>query len=168
MPSWAQDTYLTTEVMTATPQKLQLMLIDAAIRFAERGRQQWKEGDNEQACESLIRAQDIVSHILGGLKSSPDRDLAKKVAAVYLFIFRSLMEANLRHDEKKLEDALRVLATERETWQAVCEQLGSTTESASSAAEASFSTSQDPGPRMPAFDLSSEGGGAYTGFSLEA
>ena len=36
MPSPAHENYLVTEVMTATPQKLQLMLIEAAIRCAAR------------------------------------------------------------------------------------------------------------------------------------
>jgi len=50
----------------------------------------------------------------------------RKVAAVYLFIFRSLMEANFQRDEGKLDDALKVLRVERETWRQVCKQLGTT------------------------------------------
>ena len=125
MRSATCESYLVTEVMTSTPQKLQLMLIEGAIRAIERGRQKWRSGDNEQACEALIRAQEIVGQMLDGLHADVAPDLVKKVAAVYVFVFRSLVEANLGRDEKKLDDALRVLEIERGTWREVCGKLGS-------------------------------------------
>ncbi len=124
MEGSAQESYLVTEVITAAPQKLQLMLIDAAIRAAEKARRLWREQKDEQACEALIRAQEIVGQILGSLNHEPAPDLVRKVAAVYLFIFRSLMEAGFQRDERKLDDALKVLRAERETWRQVCERLG--------------------------------------------
>ena len=124
MSTSARESYLVTEVMTATPQKLQLMLIEAAIRSTERARQQWRD-DDEQAIESIIRAQDIIGELLASLDQEVEGDLTKKVAAVYLFVFRTLMEASFDRDEQKLDDALKVLAIERDTWRQVCEQLGS-------------------------------------------
>jgi flagellar protein FliS len=124
MESSARDSYLVTEVMTATPQKLQLMLIEAAIRSAERARAQWQADHHEQAAEALIHAQQAVGELLAGLDHEVDTDLVKKVASVYLFVFRSLMEASLERNDKKLDDALRVLQVERETWRQVCRQLG--------------------------------------------
>ena len=47
MQASAQSNYLETEVMTAPPQKLQLMLVEAAIRSAERARAMWREEDDE-------------------------------------------------------------------------------------------------------------------------
>ena len=58
----------------------------AAIRFAERARRFWRDGDQEKACEALIRAQDIVNQILSGLNPEVDRDLTGKVASVYIFV----------------------------------------------------------------------------------
>jgi len=120
----ATEDYLATEVMTAAPQKLQLMLIEAAIRSAERARQNWRDGNNEAAMEALCHAQKVVSELLSGLNREVDPKLVGKVASVYLFIFRSLAEAGYQHDEKKLDDALRVLNMERETWRLLCEKLG--------------------------------------------
>ena len=124
MESSARESYLVTEVMTATPQKLQLMLIEAALRSAERARQRWRTQDDEQACEALIHAQQIISELLAGLDREVDSDLVKKVASIYLFVFRTLMEANGERSEEKLNDAIRVLQVERETWRQVCERLG--------------------------------------------
>ncbi|GHT30244.1 hypothetical protein FACS18942_11170 [Planctomycetales bacterium] len=48
------------------------------------------------------------------------------MASIYLFIFRRLAEAGMTYKEENLDDALRVLNSERETWKQVCEKFGST------------------------------------------
>lgn len=125
MQATARNTYLATEILTATPQRLQLLLIDGAMRFAEKARQHWRGGANEEACEAIIRAQEIVSQILIGLNREELPELIGQISAVYGFIYRRLVEANLLRDEAKLDEALRVLAEERETWRRVCDQAGS-------------------------------------------
>ena len=170
MPSSVRDNYLETEVMTATPQKLQYMLLDAAILAIQKTKQLWAAQRDEDACETLIRAQHIVSELLCGLNREIDADLAKKVAAIYLFVFRSLMDVNMQKDVQKLDGALRVLEIERETWRRVCEELGS---SKSSDASSPKNTSPQPsqGVNPPVADFSSGPGmpsDAPSGFSIEA
>ncbi len=116
----AHENYLVTQVMTAPPQKLQLMLIEGAIRAARLARQQWQSGDAGGASEAIIRAQEILSTLIAGLNHAVAPELVRRVAGVYAFVHRSLVEANLRHDEAKLDDVLRVLEEERETWREVC------------------------------------------------
>ena len=53
MISAARDEYLTTEVLTAAPQKLQLMLVEAAIRFGRRAELHWQNRENEAAFNAL-------------------------------------------------------------------------------------------------------------------
>ena len=122
MSSFSQGSYLETEVMTAPPQKLQLMLIEGAIRCGRQTQTHWKAGQDDQACETLIRAQQIVTELISGLNREAHPELVKKVASVYLFIYRGLVEAGLEHDEEKLDDAIRVLEEERETWRSVCKK----------------------------------------------
>jgi len=123
MHASATESYLATEVMTAPPQKLQLMLIEGAVRFAEKARQHRQAGEREAACEALIRAQQIVAQILAGLNRDAAPALVGKVAAVYVFIYRSLVEAGIASDETKLDGALRALEAERATWRQLCRQL---------------------------------------------
>jgi len=152
----ATQDYLATEVMTAAPQKLQLMLIEAAIRSAERARKNWRDGNNEAAMEALCHAQKVVSELLSGLNREVDPKLVGKVASVYLFIFRSLTEAGHQHDEKKLDDALRVLNVERETWRLLCDKLGG-----------NGGSPNPPAPIAPPAE-SAEASAADSGLSLEA
>ncbi len=123
MDANARNQYLDAEVMSAAPQKLHLLLIEAIIRAIHRGKRYWQSGQNDKACETLIHAQRMVCEILGGFDREVHPDLVQRMAAVYMFVFRALVEGNRRHDEKKLDDALRVLEIERRTWQAVCEAL---------------------------------------------
>ncbi|MGW8257085.1 MAG: flagellar export chaperone FliS [Thermoguttaceae bacterium] len=119
------ESYLVTEVMTAAPQKLQLMLIDAAIRAAQQARRHWLANDDQQAAQCLTRAQQIVGEILASLNYEIKSDLVKNVAGVYLFLNRTLLDASLQRSIEKLDDALRVLNIERETWRQLCEKLAS-------------------------------------------
>lgn len=159
MEGSAREQYLVAEVMTATPQKLQLMLVEAAIRFAGRARQLWAERKDEEAAEALIRAQDVVGQMLASLDRESSLPLVRKVAAVYLFVFRCLMEANCQRDERKLDDALKVLEEERETWRQVCEKFGSRRQ---------LETSDQPAALPRGLTIDAPAPEASGGFSIEA
>ena len=120
----ASEDYLTTEVMTATPQKLQLMLIQGALRMAEQARQCWRQEDDAGAFEALQKCQQVIIEMLAGLRVEVEPELVKKVAGVYLFIFRTIVSAQIDHDEQQLAEVVSILEIERETWQQVCTELG--------------------------------------------
>lgn len=155
-----RDGYLESEVYGASPAKLQLMLIEAAMRAAEHARQHWHDGKNQAACELLIHSQEIVTEMTAGLNREAQPELAAKLAAIYLFVFRTLVEANLNRSEKQLDDALRILAIERDTWRAACEKLKRGAEPAAAPPPRSGS------PLPPHF--ASQPDSAPSGFSLEA
>jgi flagellar secretion chaperone FliS len=115
--------YLEHEVLSAAPQKLQLLLIEGAIRHTQRAKMLWHE-NSEAAGEAIVRAQEIVAQLLAGLSPDRSQQLVGRLAAVYTFVFRTLTAAHLQQTEQSLDDALRVLEIERETWRQVCQQLG--------------------------------------------
>ena len=115
------STYLQTQILTATPQRLRLMLLEAAIRDADLTAQLWADEKYEQALEALIRCRDIVSELIAGIR--PDASpLAQKVLGLYVFLFQALTEAQLSRDRQKLALVRRVLESERQTWQQVCQE----------------------------------------------
>jgi flagellar protein FliS len=113
------DEYLANQVMTATPQRLHLMLLEAAIRYCDRTRQLWHAGLEGPASEALAKAQEIVSEMLASLNYSQQPELAGRIAGVYNFIFRAVVNASLKRDERSLADASRILEIERETWREI-------------------------------------------------
>lgn len=124
MQSRAHDEYLVTEVMTATPQKLHLILIDAALRQCERARRSWNEG-NDEGGTALAKSQEIVSELLASLNYGEHPELTRRIAGIYNFVFRMLVTAHVHHDEQSLADAVRLLEIERETWRQIVEASGS-------------------------------------------
>ncbi len=117
--------YIQADVFSATPQKLQLLLIEAAMKNVLKTKKFWEEKNLDEAFNTLSRAQDIVAEILGSLDVEGNPEIAKKLASIYVFIFRRLAEAGMSYDPQKLDDAYRVLSSERETWKLVCEKFGS-------------------------------------------
>lgn len=145
MDASARESYLVTQVTTATPQRLHLMLIDAAIRHTRRTIELWEQGQEEDASESLIRAQQIVTELLSNLNPQADGALARKLAAIYMFVFRALVGAHVRRDAGAAQDAIRVLNEERETWQQLCQLMPGTASVAADEAP----TNAAPSPAMP-------------------
>ena len=129
----ARKNYLQAEVQTATPQKLRLMLIEAAIKNIHRTKKAWDEDKFESGFESLSLAQDIVAELLSSLDKESNPELVGKIASIYVFVFRCLSEGGMTHDQQKMDDALRVLSSERETWKQVCEKFGSSVGNTNSA-----------------------------------
>jgi flagellar secretion chaperone FliS len=125
-----RDTYFENEVLTATPQKLHLMLIEAAIRLGNQTLEHWRESRETQAIDSIVRCQRILAQMLKGLRPALMPELVGQVARVYIFVYRNLVQAQVQRDPARLNDAIRVLEIERETWRKVCEKLGGSRASA--------------------------------------
>src|SRR5262245_2313383 len=98
----SREEYLTQQVMTAAPQKLQLLLIEAAIRHCLRARDDYRAGEFLAGGEPILRAQEIVSELLSSARQDPESVLGKQVAALYAYLFRTLIQAHMKHDVGKL------------------------------------------------------------------
>jgi flagellar secretion chaperone FliS len=129
-----RDHYLEQEILSASPQKLQLLLIEGAIRQANKAQLFWLQSQDSQARQAIVRAQEIVAQMLAGLQSDRSQILVRRVAAVYSFIIKSLAKAYLQHDERALAEALQILEIERETWRQVCQQFNNQKSSGRTAA----------------------------------
>jgi len=127
MTQRASDEYLRNAVMTATPEQLQLMLYDGAIRFATQARDAIAVRDYETSCEKLIRAQQIVIQMQSGLNHEANPTLCGRLAALYDFIYRRLVDANMTRNTAAIDDALKILRHQRETWQRLIEKVRGTT-----------------------------------------
>ena|SRR5579872_5916448 len=115
--------YLETQVLTASPERLHLMVVDAAIRFARKGEEALEAADYATACSALDRARSCVNELLAGINSDPNPELAERLKALFLFVHRNLVQADLTHDAKLVRDGLSILETHRETWLALMKQL---------------------------------------------
>jgi flagellar protein FliS len=123
MQNVAQEEYLTTQVMTATPQKLQLMVIESALRSTMRAKALYEAQQPEAALLANLQGQKAITTVLASLNYEAGSDIVRQVVEVYIFVYKSLVYAHVNQDTTKLADAIRVLEIERETWRQVCEQV---------------------------------------------
>ena len=114
---------LKTRVMTATPEELHLMLYDGAVKFANQARDAIDARNIEDSYNLLVRAQNIVLELLSGLKHDLAPELCSKQAALYNFIYRRLVDANLHKDVSGIDDAIKILNYCRETWTLLIEKI---------------------------------------------
>ncbi len=117
------DAYLKTQILTAPPEKLQLMLYNGAIRFATLARAKMAEQEYEDSYELLVRAQNIVLELVCGLRPEHNPSLCNKMAALYSFIYSRLVEANISHDTTAVDDAIEILTVQRDIWLELLERL---------------------------------------------
>lgn len=122
-PQVAQN-YLRMRVMTATPEQLQMMLYDGAIRFAEQAKAGLQERNFEKSYTSISRVQKILTELSCTLKHDVHPELCGKLSSLYNFAYRKLIEANLDHTVASIDEALNVLRFQRDTWAMLLDQLG--------------------------------------------
>jgi len=115
--------YLRTRVMTATREQLQMMLFDGAVRFAQQARAALEKQDFETSYNMLTRTQHIVLELNRSLNHKEDPELCGKLAALYNFTYKKLVMANLKRDIVPLDEAIRILNHQRETWALLMEQI---------------------------------------------
>lgn len=117
------NSYLRDAVLTANPEQLQLMLYDGAIRYARQGRDALLAQDFEATYEKLSRAQAIVSEMETGLRHEVNPEICDRMASIYSFIYRKLVDGSVTRDAEPIEAALKLLHMERETWVLLMEKV---------------------------------------------
>ena len=119
------NAYLRTKVLTASPQELRLMLLDGAIKFAQQGREGLANKNFEASFNGFSQCRDIIIELMTSIRPDCERDLAEKVKSLYSFMYKHLVEGVHEKDFKKIDEVVRLLAYERETWVLAMEKAAS-------------------------------------------
>lgn len=123
-PKKAADAYskvgMETGVMGADPHKLILMLFDGAIMAISNASHQMATGQVPEKGRSVSHA---ISIIEKGLQASLNKkvggELAVNLDALYGYMARELLLANMKNDQKKLAEVKGLLAELKDAWQQI-------------------------------------------------
>jgi len=110
----AAEAYKRQQVMTATPEALTLMLYNGALRFMSEGAEAIQNKDYEQANTSLQKAQNIISEFRITLKM--EYEISQQLLPLYNYVYDRLVEANLKSDISKVEEAKGIITELRDAW----------------------------------------------------
>jgi len=117
------NAYLEAQVLTAAPERLHLMVTDAAIRFARQAVAALDKENVEAAFQALNRSRDCVNEILTGIATEPNPELANQLRGLFIFVQQTLSRADLERSPQLVRDALLILETHRTTWLALIDKL---------------------------------------------
>src|SRR4051794_39554613 len=132
---------LETGVLAATPHKLILMLFQGAHVALSSALVHMKNGDITAKGEALSKAIAIIN---SGLQASLDveagGDLARQLNALYEYMGRRLLQANLHNNSEYIEEVSRLLGQLSDAWA----KIGSPDGAGSSAAPVLSTTNTVP------------------------
>lgn len=106
--------YQQQQVFTAPPDKLLLMLFDGAIRFCKQAQKAIENKNIEESHRYLTKAQDIMVELMSSLNM--EYDFSNNLYSLYDYIYRQLVEANMKKEETILAQVLELLTELRQTW----------------------------------------------------
>jgi flagellar secretion chaperone FliS len=110
--------YKESAVMTATPERLVVMLYDGARRFLFQAAVAMREGNIEVSNNRLQRAEAIIDELNNTLDMSVG-EISTRLRALYLFSKRHLMQARLKRSPEMIDEVSGLLDTVGDAWRQI-------------------------------------------------
>ena len=101
--------YLATQVETTTQGELLLMLYEAAIKFLKRAKIEIDNKDFAKKGIYISKAMAIIHELSESLNKEKGGEITPKLGQLYLFCTTQLVKANIRLDNRMVDDVIRIL-----------------------------------------------------------
>ncbi|ACJ34924.1 flagellar export chaperone FliS [Anoxybacillus flavithermus] len=111
------QSYQTNAVQTASPGELTLMLYNGCLKFIAQAKKAIEEKDIEARHTNLLKAQKIIQELMVTLNM--EYEVAKSMMTMYDYMYRRLVEANIKSDIAILEEVEGYVKEFRDTWKEV-------------------------------------------------
>lgn len=106
----ASRAYARASQETASPERLMVMLFEAALRHMRHAMTLLEEKKTADALALLTKASDIVAELADTLNPKHSPDLVQALGDLYLFVAQRLARASAFHDVMALREAERAFA----------------------------------------------------------
>lgn len=113
----AHNAYKQNSVTTASPGELTLMLYNGCLKFLSRAKQAIDEKNIQEKNTNLQKAQAIIAEFMSTLNM--DIEVSKNMLALYEYMNRRLVEANMKNDIAIVEEVEGMITEFRDTWKEV-------------------------------------------------
>lgn len=112
-------------VLSASPHQLIVLLFDGALSSIRAARLHMAEGNVQEKGKSISKALNIVNNgLLAALDTERGGEIAERLGALYEYISRLLLSANLHNDDKSLHEAAQLLEDIGSAWRQIGPQSG--------------------------------------------
>ena len=113
--------YATSQNETASPERLMVLLFQAALRHIRAGAAALEAGRAAEANVPLAKANDILAELHGTLAPARAPALCAQLGEIYAFAMRRLIEANATRDAAAAREAERAFVPVAEAFSAAVE-----------------------------------------------
>jgi flagellar protein FliS len=117
MATNAAAAYGNSKILTASPAELTLMLYEGAIKFANLAIMAMEKNDIQKTNLNIIKTERIINELRGTLDFK--YPIASEFDKIYDYIYRRLIDANIKKDKAILEEALEYIREMRDAWKDV-------------------------------------------------
>jgi flagellar secretion chaperone FliS len=112
----AQDAYLEGRILSADPLELVRLLYQGCSDAVREARRCLAEGDIATRSRSVSKASEILTELIASLDRQRGGEIAERLALLYDYMQRRLIEAHLRQADEPLAEVLGLLMTLGEAW----------------------------------------------------
>lgn len=106
--------YQQNSVNTATPGELTLMLYNGCLKFIRLASQAIENDDMQRKNENLIKAQNIIQEL--NFTLNRHIELSASMGAMYDYMYRRLVQANIKNDTSMLAEVEGYVTDFRDAW----------------------------------------------------
>jgi flagellar protein FliS len=121
----AYQKYKTTQIQSASKEKILLLLYEGAIKFVKKAILACESKDIAERGTNIGRAYDIIMELNNTLDHKVGGEVSIKLEQLYMFITDNLTKANVTGDPKHLNEVLKILNILYDGWVQAVEQLKS-------------------------------------------
>jgi flagellar protein FliS len=113
------DAYLESRVLSADPIALVNMLYEASIEAVRDARCHLSESRIMERSKAINRACEITFELSAALDHKRGGEFSQRLAALYDYMRRRMIEANIKQTDAPLAEVLGLLTTLGEAWEAI-------------------------------------------------
>jgi flagellar protein FliS len=111
------QSYQQNSVMTASPGELTLMLYNGCLKFIHIAKMGMSEKNYEKKNTYILKAQDIIRELMVTLNE--EMEISKQLMPLYYYLYRRLIQANIKNDPAILDEVEGFVTEFRDTWKQV-------------------------------------------------
>ena len=113
------DAYYTEKILSADPLELVRLLYDEARNEVATARRRLAEGNIPARSAAIWKAVEILIELAGALDHERAPELSRRLAELYDYLERRLLQANLEQADGPLAEVLGLLETLADAWKQV-------------------------------------------------
>lgn len=120
--------YQTSNITTATPEKLMILLFDGALQFLQKAKTAINENNLKERAENIEGARKIIRELMRTIDLENGNDVSKKLFRLYNKMAMNLIRANVQRSTEKIDEVITDITNIRWGFQKAIEiQNGTTT-----------------------------------------